>query len=72
MIKISKVISTRQRYDYDKDRKSDIDKAKRQGEEDHEEVKRRGEENFNDDEENTMTTRRSEVILKRRQPQQGY
>ena len=37
------MISTRRRYDGNKDRQSDIDEAKRQGEEYHREVNRRGE-----------------------------
>ena len=38
--RIGKVISTRQRYDCNKDRQSDIDEAKRRGEEYHREVNR--------------------------------
>ena len=36
--RIGKVISTRRRYDCNKDRQSDIDEAKRRGEEYHREV----------------------------------
>ena len=45
--RIGKVISTRQRYNCNKDRQSDIEKAKRRGEQYHREVNRRGEENRN-------------------------
>ena len=45
--RIGKVISTRRRYDCNKDRQSDIDEAKRRGEEYHRAVYRRGEENYN-------------------------
>ena len=38
--RIGEVISTRRRYDCKKDRKSDIDEAKRQGEEYHREANR--------------------------------
>ena len=38
--RIGEVISTRQIYDCNKDRQSDIDKAKRRGEEYHREVNR--------------------------------
>ena len=38
--RIGEVISTRQRYDCNKDRQSDIDEAKRQREEYHREVNR--------------------------------
>ena len=38
--RIGKVISTRRRYDCNKDRQSHIDEAKRQGEEYHREVNR--------------------------------
>ena len=38
--RIGKVISTRQTYDCNKDRKSDFDEAKRRGEEYHREVNR--------------------------------
>ena len=38
--RIDEVISTRRRYDCNKDRQSDIDKAKRRGEEYHREVNR--------------------------------
>ena len=38
--RIGKVISTRRRYDFNKDRQRDIDEAKRQGEEYHREVNR--------------------------------
>ena len=38
--RIGEVISTRRRYDCNKDRKSDIDKVKRRGEEYHREVNR--------------------------------
>ena len=48
-----------------KDRRSDIDKAKRLGEDDYCEVKRRGEENCNKDKEKTITTRITTVTLKR-------
>ena len=37
---IGEVISTRRRYDYNKDRQIDIDEAKRRGEEYHREVNR--------------------------------
>ena len=39
-IRIGKLISTRRRYDCNKDRQSDIDEAKRRGEEYHREVNR--------------------------------
>ena len=38
--RIGEVILTRRRYDYNKDRQSDIDETKRQGEEYHREVNR--------------------------------
>ena len=63
--RIGEVILTRRRDDYDNDRRSDIDKAKRLGEDDYCEVKRRGEENCNKDKEKTITTRITTVTLKR-------
>ena len=45
--RIAEVISTSRRYNCKKDRQSDIDEAKRRGEEYHREVNRRGEENCN-------------------------
>ena len=53
MARRSKGIGLRRRlsrqgeYDYDKDRLSDINKARRLGEEYHKELKRQGEDNFN-------------------------
>ena len=61
--RIGKVISTRQRYDCNKDRQSDIDKAKRRGEEYHREVNIRKEENCNKEKEKTITKRRFALIL---------
>ena len=61
--KIGKVILTRRRYDCNKDRKSDIDEAKRRGEEYHREVNRRGEENCNKEKDKTITKRRYALIL---------
>ena len=73
--RIGKVILTRRRYDCNKDRQSDIDEAKRQGEEYNREMNRRGEENCNKEKEKTITKRRCTLILKkqvakRRQPLQ--
>ena len=53
--RIGKVISTRQIYDCNKDRQSDIDEAKRRGEEYHREVNRLEEENCNKEKETTLT-----------------
>ena len=61
--RIGEVISTSQRYDCNKDRQSDIDEAKRQGEEYQREVNRRGEENCNKEKEKTITKRRCALIL---------
>ena len=61
--RIGEVILTRRRYDYNKDRQSDIDEAKRRGEEYHGEVNRRGEENCNKKKEETITKRRCALIL---------
>ena len=61
--RIGEVISTRRRYDYNKDRKSDIDEAKRRGEEYHWMVNRRGEENCNKEKEKKITKRRCALIL---------
>ena len=57
------MISTRRIYDCNKDRQSDIDEAKRRGEEYHREVNRRGEENCNKEKEKTITKRRCALIL---------
>ena len=61
--KIGKVISTSQIYDCNKHRQSDIDEAKRPGEEYHREVNRRGEENCNKEKEKTITKRGCALIL---------
>ena len=61
--RIGEVILTRLRYDCNKDRQSDIDEAKRQGEEYHREVNRRGEENCNKEKEKTIPKRRCALIL---------
>ena len=60
--RIGKVILTRRRYDCNKDRQSDIDEAKRRGEEYHREVNRRGEENCNKEKDETITKRRCALI----------
>ena len=59
------MISTRQRYDCNKDRQSDIDEAKRLGEEYNREVNRRGEENHNKEKEKTIMKRTYALILYR-------
>ena len=61
--RIGEVISTRRKYDCNKERQSDIDEAKRQGEEYHREVNRRGEENCNKEKEKTITKSRCALIL---------
>ena len=57
------MILTRRIYDCNKDRQSDIDEAKRRGEEYHREVNRRGEENCNKEKEKKTTKRRCALIL---------
>ena len=61
--RIVEVISKRRRYDCNKDRNSDIDEAKRRGEEYHREVNRLGEENCNKEKEKTITEMRCALIL---------
>ena len=61
--RIGEVILTRRRYDCNKDRQSDIDEAKRLGEEYQREVNRRGEENCNKEKDETITKRRCALIL---------
>ena len=61
--RVGEVISTRQRCDCNKNRQSNIDEAKRRGEEYHREVNRRGEENCNKEKEKTITKRRCALIL---------
>ena len=61
--RIEEVISTRGRYNCNKDRQSDTDEAKRRGEEYHREVNRLGEENFNKEKEKTITKSIFALIL---------
>ena len=61
--RIGEVISMRRRYDCNKDRQSDIDEAKRRGEEYHRDVNRRGEENCNKEKEKKIKKRICALIL---------
>ena len=61
--RIGEVISTRRRYDCNKDRQSDIYETKRRGEEYHREANRRGEENCKKEKDETITKRRCALIF---------
>ena len=63
--RIGELISARRRYDCNKDRQSDIDKANRQGEEYHKEVNKLVEENCIKEKEKTITKRICALILYR-------
>ena len=73
---IGEVISTRRKDGCNKDSRSDIDKGKRRGEEDNEEVKILGEEYCDEEKNKKIATRSGKATLKRKvtkiiQPKQG-